>query len=298
MKTNVAMITRMPEAFSVASASSVLALIGSDTASRPAALLSTASSITLAPSARSDSACAFSASTGTPSCVIGAVLPSASFLPATLPCTPMPVLDSNPSALSSTSPRSRAAFTMASANGCSLPWSRLAARRSTSFSANPAAALAVVQTGHLGLQRHAALGTRPRMSLPHFGVHRAGVDGACNCRRGHRQRRRCGCGRHGEVRGWVGCELGLATRTAEVDRRACAFQDMRRPIFDRHAADGVLETFGGWRPGSVVDGVAFMTWVGLHVHRFTPAAAAHRPVNLAPRNALFSGAERTRSGLR
>lgn len=55
-----------------------------------------------------------------------------SILPPTVPRTPMPVLDSKPSALSSVSLRSRAAVTMACASGCSLPWSRLAASRSTS----------------------------------------------------------------------------------------------------------------------------------------------------------------------
>jgi len=79
------MITRIPDAFRVASASAVLALMGSETASKPANVPSTTSIITLAPSARRASACAFSDSTGTPNCVINAVLPSASFLPTTLP---------------------------------------------------------------------------------------------------------------------------------------------------------------------------------------------------------------------
>lgn len=73
---------------------------------------------------------------------MSAVLPSASFRPSTPPLTPMPLLDSKPSGVSSTSWRSRAARTMASASGCSLPWSRLAARRSTSSTVKPGAGTA------------------------------------------------------------------------------------------------------------------------------------------------------------
>jgi hypothetical protein len=65
------------------------------------------------------------------------VLPSTTGLPSTLPLTPSPVADSNSAAFESAIPRRRASATMASASGCSLPWSRLAATRSTSSSLNP-----------------------------------------------------------------------------------------------------------------------------------------------------------------
>ena len=61
---------RRPARRSVASASGVLALMGSATASNPANRPSTARNITLAPSARSASACDSSDSIATPSCCI------------------------------------------------------------------------------------------------------------------------------------------------------------------------------------------------------------------------------------
>ena len=86
--------------------------------------------------------------------------------------------------------------------------------------------------------------------------------------------------------GWVGCELGLAPCTAEVDGGACLFQGMRRLIRHRHAADGILETFCGWWRGSLVDRVVFVAWVCLHALRRTPALLQRiRQVNLAPREA-------------
>ena len=41
--------------------------------------------------------------------------------------------------------------------------------------------LALVERGHLGLQRHAAFRTSAGVVLPHFRVHRAGVGGAGDC---------------------------------------------------------------------------------------------------------------------
>ena len=61
----VAITMRRPAAFNVANASGVLALTGSDTASRPASLPSTARYITLAPSPRRASACGNITSTAT-----------------------------------------------------------------------------------------------------------------------------------------------------------------------------------------------------------------------------------------
>ena len=92
----------------------VVALIGSDTASSPASWPSTARCI----DARAFRAQRFGlrrqrVDTRRRVCFISAVLPSATALPATLPRTPMPVLDSKLSGLSSFSPRSRAARTIA-----------------------------------------------------------------------------------------------------------------------------------------------------------------------------------------
>ena len=115
----------------------MVALTGSDTASRPARALSTARCMTLAPCPRSVSASVASGDTSTPSCCISAVLPNASDCAPTTPCTPMPDSESNCSGLFSTNPCCFAAATMAAASGCSLPWSRLAARRNTSLSENP-----------------------------------------------------------------------------------------------------------------------------------------------------------------
>ena len=135
----VAITTRMLASRSEASASAVVALTGSDTASRPARVRSTARCMTLAPCPRSASASVASGDTSTPSCCISAVLPSASCCEPTTPCTPMPDSESNCSGLSSTSPCCFAAATMAAASGCSLPWSRLAASRSTSSASGPSA---------------------------------------------------------------------------------------------------------------------------------------------------------------
>ena len=66
----------------------------------------------------------------------------------------MPEAESNCSGLSSARPLSRAAATIAAASGCSLPWSRLAARRNTSSSVHPSVAMARSKVG------------RPSVSVP------------------------------------------------------------------------------------------------------------------------------------
>jgi hypothetical protein len=66
----------------------------------------------------------------------------------------MPDAESKPSAASSVRCFSRAALTMAAARGCSLPWSKLAARRSTSSLSKPVAATAFSKIG------------RPSVSVP------------------------------------------------------------------------------------------------------------------------------------
>ena len=133
---------------SAASASGVVALIGSDTASKPASLPSTARCITLAPCARSASACVASADTSTPSCCISAVLPSASALArdgaahadAGLGVELVRLVERQATIAC-------AAATMAAASGCSLPWSRLAARRSTSSSVKPGGTDGALEAG-------------------------------------------------------------------------------------------------------------------------------------------------------
>ena len=63
--------------------------------------------------------------------------PKESRRPPTCPCTPIPLEDSKLSAFSSARLLSFAARTIASAKGCSLPRSRLAARRRTSSGETP-----------------------------------------------------------------------------------------------------------------------------------------------------------------
>ncbi|MNN50631.1 hypothetical protein D3C81_1652270 [compost metagenome] len=123
----VAMTMRRPSRCSCTIASAVEALIGSATASRPPSWPSTARYITLAAVLRKCSARSRSVSSAIPCSSINAVLPSSSCLPSTAPCTPMPVRESKSSTLASGIPRARASATIAAANGCSLPWSRLAA---------------------------------------------------------------------------------------------------------------------------------------------------------------------------
>jgi len=72
-----------------------------------------------------------------PICSMSVVLPKARDLPSTTPFTPMPDAESNCSAFARAHLRCRAALTTAAAKGCSLPWSRLAARRNTSSSEKP-----------------------------------------------------------------------------------------------------------------------------------------------------------------
>ena len=108
--------------------------------------------------------------------------------------------------------------------------------------------LALVERGHLGLQRHAALRAGAGVILPHLGVHGAGIDGADNggcrdgrgCRHWSRGRRSCG----GHVPGRIGCEFGLATRAAKVEGMPFVLQRMRRLSGHRHAADRVFRGLG------------------------------------------------------
>lgn len=69
-----------------------------------------------------------------------ALLPSAASFPSTSPVTPLPLIELNPVALCTGRPFSRAALTIASAIGCSLLCSRLAAKASRVFSSVPSSA--------------------------------------------------------------------------------------------------------------------------------------------------------------
>jgi hypothetical protein len=74
---------------------------------------------------------------------ISAVFRSMTLRPSTVPRTPIPLADSNEAGVEKGSSRWRASATMACANGCSLPWSMLAAQRSTASSVKPGAAAAL-----------------------------------------------------------------------------------------------------------------------------------------------------------
>src|SRR5262245_1946974 len=95
------------------------------------------------PPRRSASALSLSADGSTPRPSSRARLPSATFLPSTVPVTPLPVTDRK----SDTSARTRslawAPVTMAAASGCSLPLSRLAASLRISASVDPGATTAL-----------------------------------------------------------------------------------------------------------------------------------------------------------
>ena len=66
-----------------------------------------------------------------------AALPSATVRPSTVPTTPLPVSERNSVASDRVKPCPRAPSTIAPASGCSLPRSRLAARRRSSASLSP-----------------------------------------------------------------------------------------------------------------------------------------------------------------
>ena len=125
---------RIPSSRSDRSASGVDALIGSATAMRPAGRSSTARNTTVCPSRRSASARAVEVPGVDAERLQELAFPSATRRPSTRPVTPCPGSTRKSAASSSASPRSRAAATMAPASGCSLPRSRLAARRRSSAS--------------------------------------------------------------------------------------------------------------------------------------------------------------------
>jgi len=74
-------------------------------------------------------------------------LPTATRRPSTIPVTPRPVREANSPASASLTPRAAAPATTAEASGCSLPCSRLAARRNSSVSSIPAAGTTASRRG-------------------------------------------------------------------------------------------------------------------------------------------------------
>ena len=97
-----------------------LARMGSDTATRPASIPSTATYTGVLPCAESSAACGASGATEMPPSCRKAALPTASVFDATTPCAPRPVMEWKRSGVVSTRPRAVAARTIASASGCSL----------------------------------------------------------------------------------------------------------------------------------------------------------------------------------
>ena len=79
--------------------------------------------------------------------LISIALPSAIFLPSTVPVAPLPEGDAKPLTAASANLRSLAAFRIACASGCSLPCSTLAASRSNSLSSKPSAAMTLTTLG-------------------------------------------------------------------------------------------------------------------------------------------------------
>ena len=132
-------MTLMPSAASALRASGVDCLTGSAIANNPASSPSTAMLMTVVPSPRRRSPSALSNAVSTPRDVSKFELPSRTVLPSTLPATPLPVGESNSSTLPKSRLRSLAARMIASASGCSLARSTLAARRRISSSRNPIA---------------------------------------------------------------------------------------------------------------------------------------------------------------
>ena len=108
-------------------AAAVLSRTGSATATMPASTPSITTNIAVLPLARSGSARVSAAVITRPMSCIIAALPSATFLPPTTPCTPLPVTAANPTVSPASIPLAFAPATIASANGCSDPFSSAAA---------------------------------------------------------------------------------------------------------------------------------------------------------------------------
>src|SRR5579875_1948224 len=128
-------------------ASGVVSLIGSATPSRPASLLSTTTNMTVCPSSRNTSTLSRKPSDLICNSSSSLELPTATLTCSTTPITPLPVRDSNSRAGSSRKPLSIAPATIAAASGCSLPRSRLALSRRSSFASKPPAGSTTLSFG-------------------------------------------------------------------------------------------------------------------------------------------------------
>ena len=101
----------------------------------------------MCPSARSATALSSRAVASIPSSPRSAWFPRATVVPPTRPVTPRPVYDWKSLTGSSSSPFSSAAATIAAARGCSLPRSRLAARRRASSPSGSSVSITVSRRG-------------------------------------------------------------------------------------------------------------------------------------------------------
>ncbi|MNJ41437.1 hypothetical protein D3C77_363620 [compost metagenome] len=116
-------------------------------AKTPARAPSTAAKIAVAPSARRLSASASRVEVSTPCSAMNLPEPRLTRRPSIRPRTPLPTGESKSIGSTRASLRSVAARRMASARGCSLPRSRLAASRSSSASLKPAAGCMAITAG-------------------------------------------------------------------------------------------------------------------------------------------------------
>ncbi len=114
-------------------------MTGSATPISPATEPSITKNITVCPSFLSSSERAANSPAAMPNSSNNRRLPSATCLPSTAPTTPFPVIERKSRASVSFSPLFSAPLTIAAASGCSLPRSRLAARRRISLSFCPVA---------------------------------------------------------------------------------------------------------------------------------------------------------------
>ena len=207
----VSMTTRMPSAASAFSASGVDALTGSAMANSPASLPSTAMKIAVAPSRAQASRLALPATpVSMPSAARKLALPSTTVLPSTLPVAPLPVGESNPRPCRVRGCVPAPPRTIASASGCSLARSTLAASRRTSASSKPSAGT-IADHLRLAFGQRAGLVDHQRVDLLHplqrFGVldQHAGLRAAADAdhdrhRRGQAERAGAGDDQHAHGR--------------------------------------------------------------------------------------------------
>ena len=141
--------TCRPRAFSWATASAASGLTVSATVTRPARAPSTATYIGVPPAAAARAASPASGAVSTPRLAMCAWLPTATLVEAMVALMPCPGWAAKSVAGCRARPRSRAAVTMASPTGCSLPTSAEATRASSSSDSWPWEGLDVLE-GRVG----------------------------------------------------------------------------------------------------------------------------------------------------